>query len=91
MLRPNLRLPRNQLHRPHRARVPIARRRPGSNRLHARNRDLGQRLPGSRVHPRCTAVDMERRHEDDIGRERERVPELLKAVIGKTPGAKQGN
>jgi hypothetical protein len=34
---------------------------------------------------------MERRHEDDIGRERERVPELLKAVIGKTPEAKQGN
>lgn len=91
MLRPNLRLPRNQLQMTHRARAPIARRRPGSNRLHARNRDPGQRLPGSRVHPRCTAVDIERRHEDDIGWERERVPELLKAVIGKTPEAKQGN
>ena len=45
---------------------------------------------------------MERRHEDDIGQEREGdwffqgdaavlVPELLKAVIGKTPEAKQGN
>jgi len=90
MLRPNLRLSRNQLHRPHRARAPIVRRRPGSNRLRARNRDPGQRLPGSRVHPRCAAVDMEW-HEDNIGRERERVPELLKAVIGKIPEAKQGN
>ena len=34
------------------------------------------RIRGARV-----AVDMERRHED----------ELLKAVIGKTPEAKQGN